>query len=689
MSLSTSVLPFEPTTKISPASDSGLPDDVMESDASCADAFADIFEETADGGVDKPAGSPATDAAAIADLAMAQVGTPIPMHLAMAKACGLTPGSVPAEAVPDEADGSVTDAISSKAVSGDNESAEETDDEDDQSVSDSRLSREGSLTTPAPLVLVESTVATASSADSPIESRSTSEPQPQPALARQAVHLRRLVSSDLVSPGQLPQSAGADVDVRVGAQIEPYLELTSTMGSFPTSSFSSARSVAGIGPQSPEPGMAHFANGLPAGDPGATGNHASLSPASSAPQITDAISDLTEPVANGQPDKVGSTLKSDNEMSGDNPSPAIVGLPSMGPQSRAPSGNRFISGQNLGNSAPPANSAIPVSPSSETNAADVLSKSVAGASVGKPDVAGESPLPEGNTLKSGEDLPGKIPPAAGVGSRSLAAGTRASMVMVEKYADSAAQIQSSRRTDASLSSGINKKVSLDSIDERLMDHRSTVGTETANPVTPMLHDSRHPRFAALQGEPLVSGVGHSAEQGSLGRAASEATAPNSKAAVAAVEAIRQITDAADVLWATERSGVNLKLKLDDVGVAVSVSYRDGEIRATFHADSPELRNALSTAWEKHVFSISDQKPYRFAEPVFSSSNTSSNSEQGSFAQGYSMGGDSSRQSSQQAQRGNPDVIRRSRPSISSVGAPVAPSQAAQVSGNSSRLQAFA
>jgi hypothetical protein len=136
-------------------------------------------------------------------------------------------------------------------------------------------------------------------------------------------------------------------------------------------------------------------------------------------------------------------------------------------------------------------------------------------------------------------------------------------------------------------------------------------------------------------------------------------------------------------------GVNLRLKLDDVGVAVSVSYRDGEIRATFHADSPELRNALSTAWEKHVFSISDQKPYRFAEPVFSSSNTSSNSEQGSFAQGYSMGGDSSRQSSQQAQRGNPDVIRRSRPSISSVGAPVAPSQAAQVSGNSSRLQAFA
>lgn len=687
MSLSTSVLPFEPTTKISPASDSGLPDDVMESDASCSDAFADIFEETADGVVDKPAGSPATDAAVIADLAMAPMGTLIPMHLAMAKACGLTPGSVPAEAVPDEADGSVTDAISDKVVSGDNESAEETDDEDDQSVSDSRLSREVSLTTPAPLVLVESTVATARSANSPIESRSTSEPQP--ALARQAVHLRQFVSSNSVSPGQLPRSAGADVDVRVGSQIEPYLEPTSTMGSFPTSSFSSARSVAGIGPQSPGPGMAHFANGLVAGDPGAGGSHASLSPASSATQITDAISDLTEPVANSQPDKVGSTLKSDNEMSGDSPSPAIVGLPSMGPQSRAPSGNRFISGQNLGNSVPPANSAIPVSPSSETNAADVLSKSVAGASVGKPDIAGESPLPEGNTLKSGDELPGKIPPAAGVGSRSLAAGTRASMVMVEKYADSAAQIQSSRRTDASLSSGINKKVSLDSVDERLMDHRSAVGTETANPVTPMLHDSRHPRFAALQGEPLVSGVGHSAEQGSLGRAASEATAPNSKAAVAAVEAIRQITDAADVLWATERSGVNLKLKLDDVGVAVSVSYRDGEIRATFHADSPELRNALSTAWEKHVFSISDQKPYRFAEPVFSSSNTSSNGEQGAFAQGYSMGGDSSRQSSQQAQRGNPDVIRRSRPSISSVGAPVAPSQAAQVSGNSSRLQAFA
>lgn len=688
MSPSTSVLPFEPTTKISPASDSGLPDDVMKGDA-CAGAFADIFGETADGGTDKPVGSLAIDAAVVAGLAMTPVGTPIPMHLAMAKTCGLTPGIVPAEAVSDDSDGSVTDAMSDEAVSDDNESVEETDDEGDRSVADSRLSNEGSPPTPHPLVFVEGMVAAAKSGDFPIEACSFSETQPPPALASQAVHLRRLFSFNSASTGQPPRAAGADDSGRDGSQIEPYLVPTSTEGSVPVSSFSSAHSVVGIGPQSPGPGITNFARSLDTGDSGASGSQACLSPASSAAQITDAISDLAEPVANGQPDNVGSTLKSDNVMSGDSPPPSIVGFRSVGPQSRAPSGNRFVSGQNVGNSVPPANSGIPASASSETNPADVLSKSVAGASGGKPDMAGESPLPEGNTLKSGEDLPGKIPPAVVVGSRSLAAGIRVSTVTAEKYADSAAQIQSTRKTDANLSTGINKKGSLDSSDESLMDHGSRVGTETAILVTPMLHDSRHPRYAALQGEPIASGVGHSAEQGSLGRAASEAAAPNSKGAVAAVEAIRQITDAADVLWATERSGVNLKLKLDDVGVAVSVSYRNGEIRATFHADSPELRNALSTAWEKHVFSISDQKPYRFAEPVFSSSNTSSNGEQGAFAQGYSMGGDSPRQSSHQAQRGNPDVIRRSRRGISSVGAPVAPSRTTQVSENSSRLQAFA
>ncbi len=626
MSPSTSVLPFEPTTKNSPASDSGLPDDVMEGDA-CAGAFADIFEKTADVGNDKPVGSPAIDAAVVAGLAMTPVGTPIPMHLAMAKTCGLTPGIAPAEAVPDDADGSVTDAVSDEVVSDDNESVEETDGEDGQSVSDSRLKDDGSLTVSAPLALVKSMVATANPANFPVEPEETnaasalnltlcdarakeprllSEMKTSPVLASQALGSRWLSFSDSELPGEMPQTTGAGIVDRIESLSALHLGRSLGVGSFPTNSFSSADSVA-----APAPQMSATRMTLLAGSEGA------------------------------------------------------------------------------GNFATTENSTIPASASSETNPADVLSKSLSGASGGKPDIAGESPLPEGNTLKSGEDLPGKILPAAVVGDRSLAAGIRVSTVTSEKYAGSAAQIQSTRKTDANLSTGINKKESLDSLDESLMDHGSRVGTETAALVTPMPHDSRHPRYAALQGEPIASGVGHSAEQGSLGRAASEAAVPNSKGAVAAVEAIRQITDAADVLWATERSGVNLKLKLDDVGVAVSVSYRDGEIRATFHADSPELRNALSTAWEKHVFSLSDQKPYRFAEPVFSSSNTSSNSEQGAFAQGYSMGGDSSRQSSQQAQRGNPDVIRRSRRGISSVGAPVAPSQTTQASENSSRLQAFA
>lgn len=132
----------------------------------------------------------------------------------------------------------------------------------------------------------------------------------------------------------------------------------------------------------------------------------------------------------------------------------------------------------------------------------------------------------------------------------------------------------------------------------------TVGTEAANGVAPMRSDS------------LITP--------SLGLVPSSSS-PLTVGDVRVVEgsapwtAVSRVLDAADVLWATDRAGVDLKLQLDGEGVWVRVDYRDGEVTATFRADSPELRDRLTAAWQQHVAAVGDQRPYRFSEPVFSAS----------------------------------------------------------------------
>ena len=254
-----------------------------------------------------------------------------------------------------------------------------------------------------------------------------------------------------------------------------------------------------------------------------------------------------------------------------------------------------------------------------------------------------------NTPNVTAESPGKNLSVENMAITAGQAGPRNATPVKEKFAGEGSLRSLFRGNDVVSSHKSDKKVSLETDNEHVADHSFAVGTETANPVAPMLHDIRQTRLAVLPGDAPVSASGSTTTSGNLGHTASTGPESGGKAAVAAVEAIRQITDAADALWATDRTGVNLKLKLDDVGVAVSVAYRDGEIRATFHTDSVELRDALSSAWETHAVSVSDQKPYRFAEPVFSSSGSFSGG--GSSSQGFSLGGDSSRHPSQQSSDG--------------------------------------
>lgn len=157
----------------------------------------------------------------------------------------------------------------------------------------------------------------------------------------------------------------------------------------------------------------------------------------------------------------------------------------------------------------------------------------------------------------------------------------------------------------------------------------------------------------------------------------------------AAHSVRQIVDAADKLWATERPSTHLKLKLDDVGVAVRVEYRDGEVTATFQTDSPELRERLAAAWQAQVVTLSDHKPYRLAEPVFHSPSSSPFSG-GAAGQEFSSGGDNARQFAQSRQSETP-VMYPNLSSSRSEAAATAPVDVrpATPATTSARLHAFA
>lgn len=142
-------------------------------------------------------------------------------------------------------------------------------------------------------------------------------------------------------------------------------------------------------------------------------------------------------------------------------------------------------------------------------------------------------------------------------------------------------------------------------EQYLKESRADVGTEAANEGAVMrLESPAAPLTASL---PLVPELRAGAE-GMRARPGTEAGAP--------WVAVGRVVDAADVLWATDRAGVDVKLQFEGEGVWVRVDYRDGEVKATFRAESPELRDRLTAAWQQHVAGAVESRPYRMADPLF-------------------------------------------------------------------------
>jgi hypothetical protein len=93
--------------------------------------------------------------------------------------------------------------------------------------------------------------------------------------------------------------------------------------------------------------------------------------------------------------------------------------------------------------------------------------------------------------------------------------------------------------------------------------------------------------------------------------------PAPVAPAAATRLVEQVAEAAERLSARSTEKLDLRIELEgNQHVDVHVSMRGGRVHADFRSDSPEVRAALSSAWEGFVQSR-EGAAQRWAEPVFS------------------------------------------------------------------------
>lgn len=174
-----------------------------------------------------------------------------------------------------------------------------------------------------------------------------------------------------------------------------------------------------------------------------------------------------------------------------------------------------------------------------------------------------------------------------------------------------------------------KNASLTTEDKEVKATSARVGTTAANWGKPMFEESRKTPSAAAEvqfGTPALSSP--VATEFSATPSTSPATQTH------ASQLVHEIREIADGLWAVDRNSVEVKFNFgENDRLSVRVEYRDGAVQATFRTDSPEIRDIIAREWQTQ--SSSAERPYRVADPLFSSSS------------GFSLGGgDTSRQQRQ-------------------------------------------
>lgn len=158
--------------------------------------------------------------------------------------------------------------------------------------------------------------------------------------------------------------------------------------------------------------------------------------------------------------------------------------------------------------------------------------------------------------------------------------------------------------------------------------------------------------------------------------------------VAAQRAVEAVLTAVERFSDGERHSVNLSFAMGDTALDVRVELRDDAIHATFHTESPELRQALASQWQAVTGAgDSGERTLRLAAPVFT--NQPAAQPAGTNFSSFAGGDGSSRQRESASRRSGDDALSvaglRSRgPRTSSVGS-VADTSAAPAAARSASL----
>lgn len=98
----------------------------------------------------------------------------------------------------------------------------------------------------------------------------------------------------------------------------------------------------------------------------------------------------------------------------------------------------------------------------------------------------------------------------------------------------------------------------------------------------------------------------------------------------ATSVVREVAELTHDFRMSERSSVEVKFNFEDEKeLSVRLAYRDGDVHTTFRTDSADLRAALGREWPGYAASVAQEpRSYRVADPVFTASNSFSDSAQG-------------------------------------------------------------
>lgn len=232
-------------------------------------------------------------------------------------------------------------------------------------------------------------------------------------------------------------------------------------------------------------------------------------------------------------------------------------------------------------------------------------------------MSSRAPLPENPPANIGQNPAAAATPMA---ANSPAASVSASVVLAstaaprEKIAPTEVPARGPSLNRAN--EGTVKKFL--TVDEKVETKASPVdGIAIAKTVSsmPTNPDARDAAAPVIQEVPALSSPALVTGETASSREASVSVPVISESRLAAV--VHEISAAVDRVGQGEKSSVDLRFEFSGHDrLAVRVEWRGGVVHTTFRTESPELRESLATAWLDNRAAPSD-KPYRFAEPVFS------------------------------------------------------------------------